>query len=163
MRLDPAHIARIADDLRALLGDDYDDQTFLDTLDGETDALEIAERLIAAMREAEAMSAAAKAQADALAARASRFAAAGAAHKAQLGPLLDAIGTRKLVLPAATVSRLAGRASVRIDAPDDVPTQLCRIRREPDKAAIKAALEAGEAVPGARLENGPDTVSVRVA
>jgi len=162
MRLDPAHIARIADDLRAILGDDYDDQTFLDTLDGETDAVAVASRLVDMMQEAASMADAAKLRARDLSERSARFDARAAACRAQLGTLLDAMSVRKLVLPAATVSRLAGRTRAVIDAPGDVPTQLCRIKREPDSAAIKAALEAGETVPGARLETGAPSVSVRV-
>jgi hypothetical protein len=160
MWIDLPTIRAMAEEIRALSGDD--DQTFLDTLDGETGAAEIAERLVADMREAAAMAEAAKAQARALSERAARFEARAKANRAQLGPLLDAMGRRKLVLPAATISRTKGRPRLVIDAPDDVPTQLCRIKREPDRDAIEASLKSGETVPGARLEAGPETVTVRV-
>ena len=38
--------------------------------------------------------------------------------------------------------------------------QFTRVKREADKAAIKAALEAGEIVPGASLSNGGSTVRI---
>jgi hypothetical protein len=162
-RLDTAHISRIADDLRALLGDDYDDSTFLDTLDGETAALDVADWLLAEMQSADALADAAKAQADALTSRATRLRARAHAHKAQLLPLLDAIGVKKLERPAATISRRQGSMSVQIINPASIPTQLCKIVATPDKTAIKAQIEAGVDVPGAVLERGPDGVTVRCA
>ena len=39
---------------------------------------------------------------------------------------------------------------------------LCVTDVRPDKAAIKEKLSAGVKVPGARLETGPDGVSVRI-
>lgn len=162
-RFDPRLVETIAAALRDMLGEDYDDETFLDTLDGEADVLDIVDRLIAGMRDAEALSAAAKTQADALASRAARLKARSAAYKAQMLTLLDAIGQKKLERPAATVSRRSGSLSVQIVDPDSVPSQLCRVTTTPDKTAIKKQLEAGEDVPGARLERGPDGVTVRVA
>lgn len=163
IRFDPRIVETIAADLRDMLGDDFDDATFLDTLDGETDALDIADKLIAAMQDADALAAAAKAQADALTARASRLKARSAAYKAQMLTLLQATGQKKLERPAATISRRAGSLSVQIVDAENVPTQLCRITRTPDKAAIKRQIDAGEDVPGARLERGPDGLTVRVA
>lgn len=40
-----------------------------------------------------------------------------------------------------------------IDDPEDLPSDLTRIKREPDKAAIKAALKAGVDVHGASLQS----------
>ena len=48
---------------------------------------------------------------------------------------------------------------------DAIPTDGAanRVRREPDKAAIRAQIEAGEDVPGAELVRGPNTTALRVA
>jgi hypothetical protein len=43
--------------------------------------------------------------------------------------------------------------SVVIDDPEDLPEDLTRVKREPDKAAIKAALKAGVDVHGASLQS----------
>jgi hypothetical protein len=163
MRFDPRLIESIAAELRDMLGDDFDDQTFMDTLEGETNAMDVADALIAGMQDAETLAAAAKAQADALASRAKRFSERSAAFKGRMLTLLDAIGAKKLERPAATISRRAGIMSVHIANADDVPTQLCRVTRTPDKTAIKKLLDAGEEVPGASLERGADGVTVRVA
>lgn len=164
MNINAPFIAGMAADLRDALGDDFDAETFLDTLDGETDALDIADTLIRDMQEAEALAAATKALADDYAARAKRIGDRPRAIKAALLHLLDAIGEKKLERPAATVSRRAGSLSVKITDADAVPSQLCTVKTvtAPDKAAIKAQIDAGEVVPGAELVRGDDTVTVRV-
>jgi hypothetical protein len=166
MNIDP-HTLRfveiVAATLRGMLGDDYDDAAFLDTLDGETDALDIADRLIADIQGDEALSAAAKAQARALQDRAARIADRATARRAALCALLKAMGKKKLERPAATVSVRPGNISAHITDPDAVPTQLCKMIKQPDKAAIKQQLEAGEAVPGAELARGNDILTMRVA
>jgi hypothetical protein len=153
----------VAATLRDQLGEEYDEATFLDTLDGETDAMDIADRLIADIQGDEALSAAAKAQARALHDRASRIADRATAHRAALCALLKAMGEKKLERPAATVSVRPGNVSAHITDPEAIPTQLCKVVKQPDKAAIKAHLVAGEKVPGAELIRGNDILTVRVA
>ena len=162
MRLDTTQIKTLADIIRDMCGDD--EVTFLDTLEGETDAFEIADMLIDAERSAEAMQAATKARIAELRERCDRFDHRRTAHRATLGRLLDAIGVNKLERPEATISRTAGRLSVRITDEAAVPSQLCTVKTitTPDKAAIKAQIEAGETVPGAELVRGESTISVRV-
>ncbi|MFP4239818.1 MAG: siphovirus Gp157 family protein [Rhodosalinus sp.] len=162
IRPDLTLIERIAAMLRDELGDDYDDDTFLDTLDGETDALDIADALIASMQDDEALAAATKEQADALAFRARRIGARAATKKRALLSVIDAIGVKKLERSRATVIRRNGSLSVQITDETAVPSQLCKVVRTPDKTAIKRQIEAGEDVPGATLARGPDGVTVRV-
>lgn len=151
----------VSDELRELLGDDFDEDAFWDTLDGETDAVSVMDHILASMQEDEALAAAAKEQADAIAARAKRIAARAAAKKKTLGLILDAAGQKKVERPLATVSKVAGRMSVQITDEASVPSQLCKVVTTPDKTAIKKQLEAGETVPGCELVRGPDSVMVR--
>lgn len=51
-------------------------------------------------------------------------------------------------------------ASVETTDPGELPASFIRINPEPDKAAIRKALAAGEIVPGARLSNGSVTVRI---
>lgn len=53
-----------------------------------------------------------------------------------------------------------GRPSVVVTDPDALPDEMCRIRREPDKRAIQAAL-GKTSVPGALLRNPQQTVQIR--
>lgn len=155
-------IRLMADEIRAALGDDFDAEAFLDTLDGETDAADLADRLIAELADAEAMADAIKAQEADLKARRGRYEMRGEAFRRQLLNLLDAMGEKKIERPRATVSRRAGLPSVQITDEASIPSQLCKTTVTPDKAAIKAQLLAGEAVPGAQIVTGDDGVTVRV-
>lgn len=165
VRADIHLIERVSALLVDMLGEDFDAETFWDSLDGETDVLDIADRIIRHMQNDAALADAAKAQADILAARAKRLSEREKAHKAALLTILDATGQKKLERPGATVSRRSGSISVRILNADDVPSQLCTVKTvtSPDKAAIRKAIEAGEVIPGAELERGPDGVTVRTS
>lgn len=162
VRADLRLIETVSEQLSEMLGDDFDPETFWDSLDGETDALDILDHLLASMQEDDVLAGATKAYASDLSSRASRIAARAAAKKKTLGLILDAAGQKKVERPRGTVSRLAGRLSVQITDETSVPSQLCKTTVAPDKAAIKKQLDAGEIVPGAELVRGEDSVSVRV-
>lgn len=153
-------IEAIAAEIRETLGDD-DADTLLDTLDGETDVLDILDQLIRDRGDASAYEEACRAEAEAYLARAKRFADRRASINTLMGKVLDATGEKKIVRPLATVSRTRGHVSVLITDEASVPTQLCKTVRTPDKAAIKAQLEAGETVLGAELQTGAPGVAVR--
>lgn len=155
-------IEQVANTIREMLGADFDLETFLDTIDGETDAMDILGKLIMAREDAKAHEAASKSVAEDYATRARRMVEKQRAIAKAIGQLLDAIGERKVAHPLGTVSRTAGTVSVEITDEASVPTQLCKITKSPDKTAIRAAIEAGEEIPGAALTRGPAGVSVRV-
>ena len=67
---------------------------------------------------------------------------------------------RKVDLPTTTVSIVKRGRSVVILDESLIPEELCRIKKEPDKVAIKDALFAGEYVPGATLNNGSETLRI---
>ena len=67
---------------------------------------------------------------------------------------------RKVDLPTTTVSIVKRGRSVVILDESLIPEELCRIKKEPDKVAIKDALFAGEFVPGATLNNGSETLRI---
>lgn len=153
-------IKDVAATIREMLGDDFDDQTFLDTLDGETDAMDMIGHLIKAKTEAGELEKAAKATSQIYAARAKRMAAQATACSKGMGKILDAMGQRKVAHTLGTVSRIAPRNSLSVTDPEAIPSQLCKT--VPDNAAIKAHLEAGEKVPGAELTLGEASITVRV-
>lgn len=162
--LDIPLITRIAAELREGMGDDFDEVAFLDTLDGVTDAADIADWMLRKLADDEAMADAIGNQIDDLKARQSRYGMRANTMRGRLFTLLDATGLKKMERPLATISRRAGVLSVRIIDEAAVPSQLCTVKTitAPDKAAIKAQIEAGETVPGAELVRGPDGVTVRV-
>lgn len=67
-------------------------------------------------------------------------------------------------IKAADMTVTIGRSTkpkVLITEADAIPEHYCRIRRDPDKTAIAAALEVGQIVPGAALGNHEPFLSVR--
>jgi hypothetical protein len=73
--------------------------------------------------------------------------------------MMTTANVHKVKLPIATLSIIAGRPGVVIDDVRALPQGFTRL--EPVKSAIKQSIENGENVPGAHLEAGPDTVSIR--
>lgn len=142
-----------------------DEETFWTTLDGETDAVDLLKIFLAGAQDDEALAEAIKAQEVALKTRRERIEMRAASKRKTLGMILRAANMTKAELPRGTVSVRPGNLSVRIVNEDDVPSQLMRekITRAPDKAAIKAQIDAGETVPGCELVRGDDVVTVRVA
>lgn len=141
-----------------------DEEAFLDTLDGETDALDLLDAEISAVQSDEALAKAIKSCESDLKTRRERIEMRADAHRKNLRLILGAIGISKAERPAATVSIRPGTLSVRITDEAEIPSQLMRetVTRAPDKAAIKAQIEAGETVPGAEMARGDDVLTVRV-
>ena len=160
MWIDYQEIRRMADNIRAMCGDDQD--TFLDTLDGETDAMDILGTLIKERNEVLGNEAALKELAKQYKERADRMNAKADAIAQTMGHLLDAMGERKVQHPFATVSRTKPRARVVIEDEHQIPTQLMKVKKSPDLTAIKAQMDAGEYVPGAAIALGNEGVTVRV-
>jgi phage host-nuclease inhibitor protein Gam len=133
----------------------------LDMIEGETDAMEVATRLVRTIRQSETTVDAIKAEIDMLKARSSRYATRKDRARAVLEGLMDAMGTVKLSLTVATITMSEGREKAIISDENMLPDAYMRIKKEPDKTAILDALKAGQAVPGAVLSNGGRTLTVR--
>ena len=152
----------ISAEIKDILGEEFDAATFFDTLDGETNIGDLIETLILSKADAEANQIGAKKVADDFTARVNRMAHRQKSISTVLGRILDAMGEKKIVHQLATISRTKPRESVVVFDEKEVPTQLCKTVVTPDKAAIKKQLEAGEAVPGARLEKGAAGLTIRI-
>ena len=182
LRLSPADAVRIARETATALIEAFPDvaddpDAFLGTLDGECDALDVAERLVKRALEREELAeevayllAQKKEAADALRERKGRFERQaqrlfdGAleilqACQVEGGPkpkLVRAGFTASIRHPAETQRKL-----LCIDEAQ-TPDRFKRIVREPDKDAIRAALLAGQDVPGWSLGNSAPSLAVRV-
>jgi hypothetical protein len=138
-----------------------DDDFLADVIEGETNAPAIMERLVIERAEALANGEAMDKLANSYAAISDKWTARAESRRKLMGLVLDAVGLRKMVTPAGTVSMSPGRVSLSL-ADDFTPPQgYARTKIEPDKAAIKKALEAGETMPGAALVTGSPIVQVR--
>ncbi|MEU7656817.1 siphovirus Gp157 family protein, partial [Micromonospora taraxaci] len=77
--------------------------------------------------------------------------------------VMDWTAQKKIELPEATLSIRMGQPAV-VGEPDAdaLPDHLCRIKREPNKSAIKEALQNGRTVPGCELSNGQPSIAIRI-
>jgi hypothetical protein len=154
----------LADALReGGFGDDED--LILDTLEGETDAMEAVSRLLRWMNERQATAQSLKTLEADYAARRKRFEEAVKSARGALARFMDETGLTKIERPEATLSMRQGSPSVIYPAdldPETLPEKFRRWTCEADKAAIKDAMLAGEEVPGLTLSNGGTSLAVRV-
>lgn len=128
----------------------------------EAEALEQALRgVVASYQRDTELAAAAKAAAENAAARARRFADRAQRQKGIILAAMDAMAWRKKEWPEATVSLRAPQPGVQIIDDTLLPEAFVRIARSPDKETIRAALKAGNAVPGAVLTNGVPGIQIR--
>jgi len=156
----PFAVSELAKAIRAAVGDD--DQAFLDTLDGQVDAIDAARAVVRYIDECEANEAAMKDLAAKYTARAKVHADRIPAAKDALLRFMTTIEETTLRLPEATLSVKAGAPQLRGECdPGALPDSLVRIKREPDKTKIKAHLECGETIEGYSLSNGPPSLQVR--
>lgn len=152
-------IRRLADSIREICGDDED--TFLDTLDGETDAVDVLGKLIQERLEVLGFEATNKELAEQYKRRADKMASKADAINQQMKHLLNAMGVKKVNHALATVSITKPRWSVEVVDEAQVPTQLKITTTKPDLRAIKKILDDGEPVPGCRPKVGNEGVTVR--
>lgn len=138
-----------------------DDQLREDMILGETDIDRIGARLVRIIGER-------KARADGLSAyiadlqeRKARELRGADGARALLKSLLDAADLDKLTLPEATVSITKPRTIVEITDLEAIPQGFAKIEKRADKTALKAALEAGEEIPGAVLGLSEASITVR--
>lgn len=136
-------------------------------MEGESNLKEMAEALMDDIDEAEVLQ-------KGLSAKIEEFTARKKLHENTIGDAKswlfkiierlpeDKRGKRTLRLPTATVSYSTGKQSVVIT--DELALPIAMMNQKdptPDKAKIKAALDAGEDVPGAALSNGAPNISIR--
>lgn len=157
--MDYAQTKRIADYLRETYPDD--DDLFLGMIEGETNAFEFMDSLLARIAELSGHTEALKAMEADAKARKARFAKAKEACRGAMLKLLDAMSLDKMERPLATVSRKRSVPTLIEGSIDALPPDLTRTKIEPDKTAIRKALENGQHIPGWALGNGGETISVR--
>jgi hypothetical protein len=151
-----AKIAKLKSDFPEL----EDDLGLLaDTIEGETDFEKVLTEIVEEKIEADAMAEGAGGQAKKLSQRRARAERKSELMRDLALSLMVEARKHKVTLPIATLSILAGRPGVVIDDLTALPQGYAKI--EPIKSAIKDAIEKGEAVPGAHLEAGPDSILIR--
>lgn len=155
-----AQIAPLAAAIRELAGDD--DLAFVDTLDGETDAVRAASQAVRMVAAMETLEEAAKTLASRYSARAGDFGERSHRAREALAHFMQEIGEKKLVLPEGTVSLAAGQPSLVGEADvESLPPDYVRVTKSPDRVLIKKALADGYTVPGYSLSNAKPRLQIR--
>lgn len=153
-------LTALATRIRDACGDD--EQAFIDTLDGETDAVEAARRVVRWIAEQDANADACKALAETYAARRKVFEARIESARLALLHFLNGIGQKRLALPEATVTLSTSRPTLLGEPdPEALPDHLVRVKREPNRSAIVAELAKGNTVPGCVMSNAAPILQLR--
>lgn len=143
-------------DLQAMLADDSTDipaDQLQALFEAGDDGVNLkAARVIAFIKQTQADANALDAVAKGYAARAKTLNNRAEGLREYLRSCLALAGTDKLGTTEHSAKLTAPRASVVIDDADLLPAELTRTKVEPDKTAIKAAIESGAEVKGAHIE-----------
>lgn len=138
-----------------------DETALIDTIDGETGALDAVAYLVRSAREDEAT---AKALSDMLGdmrERKARFERRADTRRAGALAMMEALGVRKVERPDFSASIRQTPPKVEIVDERLLPDHFIRLTPSPEKSAIAEALKAGKVVQGAVLSNGGNSISVR--
>lgn len=132
-----------------------------DMIEGSTDFEKVITRTINMALESEALDDGLKGYIDTIKLRRTRLQAKAETLRGIALGLMQAAQQTKLTLPVATINITKPRISVVVDDLDLLPQGYFKTEKIAMKTEIKATLEAGEEVPGARLETGFPTLTVR--
>jgi len=132
---------------------DLDDQTILDTLEAETGELQSrATNIVAAARNLDTLAAAIREQEQRMAQRRQAIEKRAERIRNSVRDAMDVAGIKKIESPWFVVAVRENPPSVVVEDERQVPMMFMR---EPppvvDKAAVKAAMQAGTDVPGCKL------------
>jgi hypothetical protein len=163
MRYDIAFLRRQVEALTEAYPELADDTAlFADTLEGETDVMDVLRHLVRQANETKAIAKGLGEYKNALGERKARLDRRVESIRALMLNVMDVAGLQKAKLPEATLSVSAGRPSLVVDDPARLPDRYVKIERKPDLAAIKeAGIDAD--IPGTHVSNGAPSLTVRVA
>ena len=164
-RLDPTFVFAEIERLRVTypqIWEDGDEQLLLDSLEGETDFHRFLAAVVRRICEAEACAEGIGDLIREVRERQARFEQRSDAFRSMAFKLMTAAEVRKVELPQATLSIRAGQPKVIVTNEDALPPSCIRIKREPDKIALKEHLMRGEHVPGAEMSNAEPVLSLRI-
>lgn len=143
------------------MGEDFDDQALFDTLDGETNLVDVLQSIMRAARYKSRMAKAAKEYSKEIAEKGDRLEASAAKMRAIcLNSMTDA-DIKKVNAPEFTMFRV--RTAGKVDIPDEsaVPDEWCAIKRQPKRNDIRDALRNGASFNWATLAEDGETLAVR--
>ena len=164
MQLDPLLVQQQIANLLLQYPELHEDAVLrADMIEAETDANELLTEIVRRIEDAKALRDGTKDRLDDLKTRKDRFGRRIDALRDLAFKIMDAANLRAVELPEATLSIRKGQLQI-VGEPDlaRLPDSLVKIIREPDKVAIKEALQSGKPVSGCELGNGQPSISIRI-
>lgn len=156
-------VAELWRSVRAIAGED--DQTVIDTVDGETDAIEALRWAVRMAMEAEAHAEACKVMAQTYTDRRKVLEDRAVRYRASVAAFLQEVGEKSVRLPEGTISWRQAEPQIlgTIPPPSDLPDWAVKFPRARDEAAIRQGLRDGLQIEGLSLSNGGVALSIRRA
>jgi hypothetical protein len=139
-----------------------DDVLRADMIEAETTVHEFLSRVLRRLAERQALAVGISEYAKDIGERKARVERGCEALRDLIFKIMNDAKLRKVELPEATLSVRATGPKVIITDEAALPDICIKIKREPDKTAIKESLASGQHVPGAELSNGSETLSIRI-
>lgn len=140
-----------------------DEQLRADTFEGATNLNSVLKRLCNVLNSTEALLEGVRVDAAQLSKRRARFEARIEAVKGMMCSLLEVGKLEKVELSSATIFLRKKARSLVITDESALPSSMLKTVFQPMKAEIKKALLEGADIPGAQLDNGGTSVTVRMA
>jgi Siphovirus Gp157 len=161
--LDPIFVQRQISDLLLANPELAEDEVLrADMIEGSTDAFEFLRTVVRKIGMTEATAHGTTEYIAQLRERQARLERREYALRQLIHKVMDTADLRKCELPEATLSIRAGQPKVVILNEAELPQEFMRVKTEPDKTKLKAAMQAHEHVPGAALSNAEPVLSIRV-
>lgn len=133
-----------------------------DSIEGETTAFEFLSQLVRKIGSTKTLAAGTADYIDELQERKARLERREYALRSLISKVMNTADLRRAELPEATISIGAGRPKVVIINEKEIPGEFLRVKTEPDKTRIGAALSAHEHVPGCALSNAEPVLRILV-
>ena len=156
----------VADAITLLLRDnpELDDDEVLraDMIEGQTNAFEFLSHIVRKIGATQAIAAGTTEYIGELQERKARLERREHSLRGLIAKMMNAAAITKAELPEATLSIRAGVPRVVIVDERIIPDEFMRIKKEPDKTKIKAAIGAHEHVPGAMISNAEPVLAIHV-
>jgi hypothetical protein len=160
-RLDATRVRAQIDALRAAHPEIWeDDDLTADMLEGETDLWPLLAEVVERVEHAVGMQRSLADRIADLKARKDRFARREEVMRGLAMRLMNIAEVRKVELTEATLSIRQGARKVIITNEKELPLPCVRIKREPDKLAIRGYMQQHGSCPGAELSNAEDVLTV---
>lgn len=155
---------RIKEQLIALYGEEIDHETLMDSLEGETDVVEMIASVVRSAQEEEALAFGLDSLISSMTDRKRRLVQRAERKRAIALRAMEETGRKTIKAPDFTLSMAKAPDKVLVTDEAAIPARYMRekVSRSPDKTALKEALRAGVSVPGAVLSNGGSVLKVRI-